>query len=164
MRPIISKQANKGREGRKLQTKEYVLLGGNETYTPCREIMRSFQKPATLHKSQRRVFVALASSHCLCLANRASIFMCKPMSYAFYVKAMPAFQLPHIIICFIFLLYAQVCFIDILAFSYVQIHGHERKVHRNNENQYKPKISPDKCWTSCPLVWITVTTHLKLRA
>lgn len=41
MRPIISKQANRVEE--KLQTKEYVLLGGNEIYTPCRGIMRSFE-------------------------------------------------------------------------------------------------------------------------
>lgn len=55
------------------------------------------------HKSEP----PLAPSHCFCLADGASIFLCKPVFYALHVKTMSAVQLSHFIIRFIFLLYAQ---------------------------------------------------------
>jgi hypothetical protein len=49
-----------------------------------------------------------ASSYHFSLTDRATIFLSKPLFYTLYVIAVPAIQLAHLIITFIFLLYAQI--------------------------------------------------------
>ena len=98
------------------------------------------------------------SSHCLGLANRASIFMCKPMSNTFYVKAMSTVQLAHIIIGFIFLLHSQVWFYR---------HIKQKRIRFDKTRVFFfyfiififQASSPDKCCISYLLVLILGTNH-----